>query len=95
MKINNQINVHNVLKTYQKNAKVENVNSKKALELDKVEISNAARDMQLAMKALSELPEVRRDKVETIKSEMASGTYKADAGDIVDKLFSEVLGARA
>lgn len=95
MKINNQINVHNVLKTYQKNAKVEKVNSKKALELDKVEISNAARDMQVAMKALSEIPEVRRDKVETIKSEMASGTYKADAEDIVDKLFSEVLGARA
>lgn len=94
MKINSQINVHNVLNSYQKNAKVEKVNSKKALELDKVEISNTARDMQVAMKALSELPEVRQDKVDTVKAQMASGTYKADAEAIVDKLFSEVIGAR-
>lgn len=95
MKINGQVNVHNVLKTYQKSAKTEKVNSKKALEMDKVEISSTARDMQVAMKALADLPEVRSEKVEAVRSQLSSGKYKVDAEALVDKLFENVLGAKA
>lgn len=87
MKINGQMNVHNVLKTYQKSAKVEKTAGKKGLETDKVEISSRAREMQVAMKALEALPEVRQDKVDAIAVEIEKGTYKPSASDIVEKLF--------
>ncbi len=90
MKITNQMNVQNVLRTYGKSIKHAEVLEKAGVVSDKVEISSMARDIQVARKALSEAPEVRTDKLDDIRKLMASGNYKPSAEDIVDKLFSQV-----
>lgn len=90
MKITNQMNVQNVLKTYGKSVKQAEVLEKAGVVSDKVEISSMARDIQIARKALSEVPDVRTEKLDEIKQLMASGNYKPSAEDIVDKLFSGI-----
>ncbi len=94
MKITNQMNVQNVLKTYGKNIKQAEVLEKAGIVSDKVEISSMARDIQVARKALSNAPEVRTEKLDEIKQLMASGNYKPSAEDIVDKLFSGIERAK-
>jgi len=93
MKISNQMNVQNVqnvLKTYGKQVKKSESVDKSAFANDKVEISSEAREIQIARKALSDVPEVRSEKVNELKSQIASGNYKPSASDIVDKLFSGI-----
>lgn len=90
MKITNQMNVQNVLKTYGKSVKHAEATDKVNKTSDKVEISSMARDIQIARKALSDVPEVRTEKLDEIKQLMASGNYKPSAEDIVDKLFSGI-----
>lgn len=90
MKITNQMNIQNVLKSYNKQVKKTESADKVAFANDKVEISSAAREIQVARKALEEVPDVRTDKLEEIKTLMSSGQYKPTAEDIVEKLFSGV-----
>lgn len=90
MKISNQMNIQNVLQTYGKSVKKTEATDKVVKASDKVEISSAAREIQIARKALSDVPDVRTDKLEEIKQLMASGNYKPTAEDIVDKIFSGI-----
>lgn len=90
MKISNQMNIQNVLQTYGKSVKKTEATEKVVKVSDKVEISSAAREIQIARKALSDVPDVRTDKLEEIKQLMASGNYKPTAEDIVDKIFSGI-----
>lgn len=90
MKITNLIGVQNAYKAYGKSIKKTEAPERPAAASDKVEISEAARDIQIARKALSDVPEVRTDKLNEIKQLMASGNYKPSAEDIVDKLFSGI-----
>lgn len=90
MKITNQMNIQNVLKTYGKTVKKAEMPEKVNFSSDKVEISSAAREIQIARKALSDVPDVRTDKLDEIKQLMASGNYKPSAEDIVDKILSGV-----
>lgn len=57
---------------------------------DKMEISQAARELQTARKAFDALPEIRQDKVTEIKTLMTSGNYKPTAEDVIEKLLSHV-----
>lgn len=93
MKINNQIPVNsipNAMKAYGKTAKKTEAIEKTGRSADKVEISSQAKDIQVAMKALAEVPEVRSEKVEAIKAQIQSGTYKPSAEDLVDKMFANL-----
>lgn len=90
MKITNQMNIQNVLKSYNKQVKKTESTEKVAFANDKVEISSAARDIQIARKALEEVPDVRTDKLDEIKTLMSSGNYKPSAEDIVEKLLSGI-----
>lgn len=84
------MNIQNVLKSYNKQVKKTESADKVAFANDKVEISSAARDIQVARKALEEVPDIRTDKLDEIKTLMASGNYKPSAEDIVEKLLSGV-----
>jgi negative regulator of flagellin synthesis FlgM len=90
MKITNPMNIQTVLQTYGKSVKKTEATEKVVKASDKVEISSAAREIQIARKALSDVPDVRTDKLEEIKQLMASGNYKPTAEDIVDKIFSGI-----
>lgn len=54
---------------------------------DTIEISEAAREVQVAAKALKNLPEVREDLVNAIKQAIQDGTYKPSSEDIAKKIL--------
>lgn len=70
----------NPYKSYAKNTKIE----KPAMQTDKLEIS------QDAFELYSEKQDIRVDKVENIKSRIASGSYMINSTDIVDKMMQSV-----
>lgn len=86
MKINGQMPIQKILKTYEQNHRVDK-SKKKALETDRVEISDKAREIQVAMKALADVPEIREERVREIKEAIENDTYKPTGRDIVDQLF--------
>lgn len=90
MKIGNMVNVQSVMKSYSKNVaevkKKENVN----LSPDKIEISNEAREYQVAMQAFKQLPDVREDKVNDIKEQIRNGSYRPSSEDIAKKLLASL-----
>lgn len=61
---------------------------------DKLNISSAGKDMQVARDALAKTPDVRADKVNELKNAIANGTYNVSGEDFADKLlerFSQTL----
>ena len=87
MRITGSPNIQNVLKTYNKNVKKNEEVEKPGFKSDKVEISNEARDYQVAMQALKDVPEVRSEKVNAIKEQIDSGHYKPNAEQIAEQIL--------
>ncbi len=60
---------------------------------DKVEISRQAKDLQFAKAAVKASEDIRVDKVNSIKQQIASGTYRVSNEQIADKLVNHYLDA--
>ncbi|NPV72570.1 MAG: flagellar biosynthesis anti-sigma factor FlgM [Pelotomaculum sp.] len=56
---------------------------------DSLEISPAAKKMRFYLSALAELPEVRKDLVESLRRRVNEGSYKPDAGRIAAGILEE------
>lgn len=56
---------------------------------DKFEISQSAKDYQVAKSAVKNSPDIREDKVAEIKNAIASGTYNVSAAEIADNIISK------
>ncbi|PIE76937.1 MAG: flagellar biosynthesis anti-sigma factor FlgM [Clostridiales bacterium] len=76
--------VNNYSKAVPKTAKASGIKNIQ----DKIEISDAAREVQVATKAFKELPDVRRELVDRLKVAIEEGTYKPDSEDIAKKMMS-------
>ena len=63
----------------------------KPVATDKVEISQAGRDFQIAKKAVSEAPDVRQDKIDSIKARLADGTYEVSDEALADKMLAAMF----
>ncbi|NMB34490.1 MAG: flagellar biosynthesis anti-sigma factor FlgM [Clostridium sp.] len=61
---------------------------------DVVSISSRAKDIQTAVKALKDIPDVRTDKVEALSREIDNGTYSVDTADIADKILKSIAHKR-
>ena len=62
---------------------------------DSLEISSFGNVFQNAKKAAADAPEVSEDKVESLKEQMANGTYNVSSKQVADKLVDQyfnVLG---
>lgn len=62
--------------------------------MDKLNISNAGKDMQIAKQAVNSASDIREDKVAYFKNAIANGTYDVSGEDFADKLlekFSQTL----
>lgn len=82
----NQINqVYGVGKTKKtgKAGSTGNVNT-----TDQVSFSTIGRDMQIAKAALANVPDVRQDKVDALKSAIQNGTYQVSNESFAEKLVS-------
>lgn len=81
----NQINqLYGVGKTKKTGkANAGNVNTK-----DQVSFSSIGRDMQIAKAALANVPDVRQDKIDSLKSAIQNGTYQVSNESFAEKLMS-------
>jgi negative regulator of flagellin synthesis FlgM len=57
---------------------------------DRIELSQQAMDFQVALKALSGLPDIREQKVADIKSRIEAGKYRVEARDIADRIIDRL-----
>lgn len=85
-----------IVQQYQKNdshaagSDKRTVNSAAMME-EKVDLSTLAKDIQQAKKALSEVPDVREDKVQEIKNRIEKGTYNVSGEAIAGKMVGESI----
>lgn len=86
MKITSLFNATNV---YNKNVKTDKKIDKPKKQNDSLMVSDTARDFQSVLKAVSNAPDVREDKVEQISEKIQEGSYDVSSEDIVNKLFSK------
>ena len=56
---------------------------------DRVSISQAGRDYQIAKKAVSEASDIREDKVAQLKNMVDSGQYQVSGDDFASKLLEK------
>jgi negative regulator of flagellin synthesis FlgM len=59
---------------------------------DKLEISQAGKDYQIAKQVVARTPDIRETKVNDIKQRMEAGTYNITIEDVAEKLVDEYLG---
>ena len=57
-------------------------------QLDAVSISSAGKDYQVAKNALANTPDVRQDKIDSLKQRISDGTYNVSAEDFAEKLIA-------
>lgn len=62
---------------------------------DRLQISNAGKDMQTAKMAVANAPDVRADRVAAIKSALADGTYNVSGDDFADRIMERLEQTRA
>lgn len=60
---------------------------------DRVELSDRARKLQVAREALSQLPEVRQEKVQALKQLVKSGAYEVPGEKVAERMLGEGLFA--
>lgn len=56
--------------------------------LDQVSFSTMGKDMQVAKAALSSVPDVREDRIQSLKASIANGTYQVSAESFADKILA-------
>lgn len=78
-----------VSQVYQSNTKPVAKTNTVSKTNDQLEISQTAKNYQVAKQAVSTAPDIREDKVADIKAKMASGTYTVSAQDFADKILGD------
>ncbi|MBQ1688951.1 MAG: flagellar biosynthesis anti-sigma factor FlgM [Lachnospiraceae bacterium] len=82
--------VNQVYQTTTQSKKV--TSSQKSSRDDKVEISQAGKDIAVAKKAVVEASDVREDKIQKIKEQINAGTYAVSAEDVAEKMLGSIFG---
>jgi len=90
MKIQSNPNIQKIMKAYGKTPPKAKKAEGMKFEEDKIEISTQAKEIQVAMKALKDLPEVREDKVNEIRAQIKDGSYKPSSEDVAEKLLERI-----
>ena len=57
---------------------------------DMVTLSTKAKDFSTVKKALVNTPDIRADKVQSLKDQIDSGTYNVTGMDVANKLFAQL-----
>ena len=86
MRINGVNKVNNIYKTNK--ASKAYGSSKVSTSKDTLNISDFAKELQVAKKAVQNAPDIRQAKVEEIKKQMEAGTYNVTAAQLADHLLS-------
>ena len=90
MRINGVNNIDQVYKAKKTNKayNTQGVESSK----DVVTLSNFAKDLSVAKKAVNQTPDVRMDRVNALKAQIESGEYNISASQIAEKMLEQSRG---
>ncbi len=58
---------------------------------EKIELSDKARDIQSAKKAMENVPDIRTEKVEKLKEAISKGVYNVKGEVIADKMMKQSI----
>ena len=76
-----------ISQVYGVNGKYKTNRVSKTSATDKLEISSFGKELQIAKQALKDAPDVREDKVASVKSRLQDGTYEVSGEKFADKLL--------
>lgn len=90
MRINGVNNIDQVYKTKKTNKayNTQGVESSK----DVVTLSNFAKDLSVAKKAVNQSPDVRMERVNSLKAQIEAGEYNISASQIAEKMLEQSRG---
>lgn len=90
MRINGVNNIDQVYKTKKTNKayNAQGVESSK----DVVTLSNFAKDLSVAKKAVNQAPDVRMERVNSLKAQIEAGEYNISASQIAEKMLEQSRG---
>lgn len=74
--------IYNNASKVDKSSRVGEVASRK----DELTISGTAKDFNVAMKAVRQVPDIRQDKVDAILNKMENGNYSVPVSDVAQKI---------
>ena len=81
--------VTRIYETYQTQTAANIKKQEKVTSKDEVTFSSEAKKFAEVKKMLSDVPDVRWDKVNEIKERMASGNYNVKAEEVAEKILSQ------
>lgn len=81
--------INRIYGSYKTQATTASKKTDKANSKDEVAFSSEAKDFARITKLLSEVPDVRTDKVEEIKNSISSGSYNVKAEEVAGKILSQ------
>lgn len=81
--------INRIYESYKAQATTASKKTDKVNGKDEVAFSSEAKDFAAITKLLSEVPDVRTDKVEEIKNRMSSGNYNVKAEEVAGKILSQ------
>ncbi len=81
--------VNRIYETYQTQTAANIKKQEKVTSKDEVTFSSEAKKFAEVKKMLSDVPDVRWDKVNEIKERMASGNYNVKAEEVAEKILSQ------
>ncbi|MEA4882366.1 MAG: flagellar biosynthesis anti-sigma factor FlgM [Clostridia bacterium] len=80
------------VKLYSQTAKrPEGAGARQGAKADEVSISEQSKEIHRAMQALSSVPDVRVEKVESVRAKVDAGAYKVSGEEIVRALFGRAM----
>jgi negative regulator of flagellin synthesis FlgM len=90
MRINGVNNIDQVYKS-KKTSKAYNAQGVESSK-DVVTLSNFAKDLSVAKKAVNQTPDVRMERVNSLKAQIEAGEYNISASQIAEKMLEQSRG---
>ncbi|WP_026479005.1 flagellar biosynthesis anti-sigma factor FlgM [Alkaliphilus transvaalensis] len=92
MKIHNNHSIAKAMKVYNTSNKNNNVEAGQKVQQakDQLELSENAKEFQVAMKAFKNLPEVREEKIKELKEKIQQGSYTVSGKEVADKIIESL-----
>ena len=87
-----RIDAYNQISQLYQNSSLQKAEDKKTSKLsfkDELKLSSQGIDAQVAKQAVQSAPDIRMDKVSSIKEEIDNGTYDVDMDDFAGKLLEK------
>jgi negative regulator of flagellin synthesis FlgM len=67
-----------------------NENSQRISKSDQVHLSGKAKELEELKQVIQQMPEIRTDKVETLRKAIQEGSYQVDSLKVAGKILEEI-----